>query len=93
MTVWLFILQVKDLVWLLVKIVKALYGLEWIWVLSLYVLEGFALFILVGRFLTVMRVTLPSRIWKAMWLLCMFFGLPFGHCVFSRVMVMGLFAW
>ena len=41
-------------------------------------------------FLTFMRVTMSSRIQVAMWLLCMFFGLPFGHCVFSRVMVMGL---
>jgi hypothetical protein len=69
---------VHSLVVLLVKIVMALCAIfEWIWVLSLFVLlEGFALFILVGCFLTVMRVTLSSRIRAAMWLLCMFFGLP-----------------
>jgi hypothetical protein len=51
------------------------------------------LFILVGRFLIVMRVTLSSRIRATMWLLCMFFGLPFGHYIFSRAMVVGLFSW
>jgi len=67
---------------------------EWIWVLSLCVLvEGLTLVILVCRFLTIMRVTLSSHIRVAMWLLCMFFRLTFGHYVFSRVMVMGLFTW
>jgi hypothetical protein len=94
MIVWLFVSQVKDLVWLLVKIMMAIcvflsgYG----YYCSIF-LEGFTLFILAGRFLIVVRVTLSSCIRAAMWLLCMLFGFPFGRYVFSRVMVMGLFTW
>jgi hypothetical protein len=42
-------------------------------IITLVLLEGFTLFILIGRFLTVMRVTISSCIQIAMGLLCMFF--------------------
>jgi hypothetical protein len=103
MTVWLFDLQVKELVWLSCAFVGCSVGENRdgsLWILneygyyrSVFLVEGFALCILVGCFLTVMRVTLSSRIQTAIWLLCIF---PDCHLVvvcFSRVMVVGLFTW
>jgi hypothetical protein len=90
--VWLFDLQVKELVWLSCAFNGCFVGENHdgsLWILngygcyrSVFLVEGFTLCIIVGCFLTVMRETVSNRIQIAIWLLC-----------FSRVMVMGLFTW
>jgi hypothetical protein len=93
MTVWLFDLQVKELVWLSWAFVGCSVGenrdgslwilIEYGYYRSMFLVEGFSLCILVGFFLTVMRVTPVQSYsdchlvvvyvsWIAIWLLCVF---------------------
>jgi hypothetical protein len=97
--VWLFDLQVKELVRLKCAFDGCSTGENHdgsLWILNEYgyhrivfLVEGFALYILVGCFLIVMRVTLCRHIWTSIWSLCIFqsHGCGFIH------MVMGLFSW